>query len=299
MAERRQRLARWLFWATPALWSANYLVARAADGVIAPHQLALGRWALALALMLPFTWAALAHEPRRWLAEWRQLLVLGALGMWICGAFVYIGGQTTSALNIGLIYAACPVAIAVVGVKLLHERMSRAQRIGAMLALAGVVTVVVKGEWARLGEVRFTVGDAWIVVAAVSWVGYSVLLQRWRSVLDPAPRLAAIALGGLVVLAPFTALEALAAPQPDWGWSAIGLVVVAAVLPGALSYQAYSFVQRELGAARTGLMLYLSPLYAAVFAWLLLGEPPQGYHALGAAMILPSIWLASRGTARG
>ena len=87
--------------------------------------------ALALALMLPFTWAALARQPRRWLAEWRQLLVLGGLGMWICGAFVYIGGQTTSALNIGLIYAACPVAIAVAGLWLLHERMSMAQRAGA------------------------------------------------------------------------------------------------------------------------------------------------------------------------
>lgn len=298
MPERRRRLARLLMWITPALWSANYLVARAADGVIAPHQLALGRWALALALMLPFTWAALARRPRLWLAEWRQLLVLGALGMWICGAFVYIGGQTTTALNIGLIYAACPVAIAACGVWLLHERMSGGQRVGALLALTGVLYVIAKGELGNLLAVRLTVGDGWIVVAAVSWVGYSILLQRWPSVLDPAPRLAAVALGGLVVLLPFTALEALAAPQPAWGAQALGLVVVAAVLPGALSYQAYSFVQRELGAARTGLMLYLSPLYAALLAWVLLDEAPRAYHAIGAALILPSIWLATRGTLR-
>ena len=47
--------------------------------------------------MLPFTWGALAAQPRGWLREWPQLLALGALGalgMWICGAFVYIGGQT-------------------------------------------------------------------------------------------------------------------------------------------------------------------------------------------------------------
>jgi len=298
MTDRRQRLARLLMWVTPALWSANYLVARAADGVIAPHQLALGRWALALALMLPFTWRALACEPRRWLAEWRELAVLGALGMWICGAFVYIGGQTTTALNIGLIYAACPVAIAIAGLWLLHEKMSVAQRAGAGLALLGVLYVIAKGELDNLLGVRFTVGDGWVVVAAASWVAYSVLLQRWRSVLDPAPRLAAIALGGLVVLLPFTALEAWAAPQPAWGWQALGLVVVAAVLPGALSYQAYSYVQRELGAARTGLMLYLSPLYAALLAWALLGEAPRFYHLIGASMILPSIWLATRGASR-
>ena len=72
------------------------------------------------------------------------------------------------------------------------------------------------------------------------------------------------------------------------------LVVLAALLPGALSYTSYAYIQRELGATRTGLMLYLSPLYAALLAWALLGEPPRGYHAVGAALILPSIWLATR-----
>jgi drug/metabolite transporter (DMT)-like permease len=249
--------------------------------------------------MLPFTWRALAHEPRRWLAEWPHLLVLGALGMWICGAFVYIGGQTTSALNIGLIYAASPVLIAVAGLKLLHEPMSGAQRLGAGLALAGVLYVIAKGDLDNLLAVRFTAGDGWIVAAAASWVAYSVLLQRWRSALGPAPRLAAISAGGLVVLLPFTVLEAWAAPQPPWSWQAAGLVAAAAVMPGALAYSAYSFVQRELGAARTGLMLYLSPLYAALLAWVLLGEAPKAYHAIGAAMILPSIWLASQRRPRG
>ena len=62
--------------------------------------------------------------------------MLGALGMWVCGAFVYIGAHTTSAVNIGLIYAATPVAIALAGTRLLHERVTAAQRLGMALALA-------------------------------------------------------------------------------------------------------------------------------------------------------------------
>ena len=70
--------------------------------------------------------------------------------------------------------------------------------------------------------------------------------------------------------------------------------MLAALLPGVLSYGAYSFLQRELGASRTALMLYLSPVYSAFGAWLVLGERPGWYHAAGAALILPSIWLATR-----
>ncbi len=96
-----------------------------------------------------------------------------------------------------------------------------------------------------------------------------------------------------------SAMLALEVLRPAWGWRATGLVVLAALRPGVLSYGAYSLLQRELGASRTAMMLYLSPLYAAVLAWWLLGEVPGWYHAVGAALILPSIWLATRGAPSG
>jgi drug/metabolite transporter (DMT)-like permease len=290
----RLRIARWLLWITPALWSSNYIIARASEGVIAPHALALGRWLLALALLLPLSLAALVAGWPQWRHEWKQLLLLGALGMWICGAFVYIGAHTTSATNIGLIYAATPVAIAFVSARLLRERQHAGQRAGMVLALAGVLFVIAKGDPGNLLAVRFTVGDLWILAAAVAWVAYTVLLQRWPSALGPTPRLAAITCGGVLVLLPFTALEALVQPGPPLGARALLLIVLAGLLPGFMSYQAYAYMLRELGAARSSLVMYLAPVYAAFTAWALLGEAPSGYHAVGAALILPAIWLATR-----
>jgi drug/metabolite transporter (DMT)-like permease len=283
-----------LLWIVPALWSSNYLIARLADGFIAPHALAFGRWALALALMLPFVARELFTRGLPWHREWKQLLVLGATGMWICGAWVYLGGRSTTAANIALIYAASPVAIAVVGTKLLHERMSRVQGAAVGFALAGVLFIIARGEPARLLTLQLNAGDGWIVAAAVSWVAYSVLLKRWPSVLSPAARLAAIIAGGVVVLLPFTLAEAWWTTTPPWGWQAAALVTLAAVLPGVLSYTAYSYLQRELGAARSALLLYLAPVYGGIGGWLVLGERPGWHHAVGAALILPSIWLATR-----
>jgi drug/metabolite transporter (DMT)-like permease len=141
-ASRRLRIAQVLLWITPALWSSNYIIARASDGVIAPHMLALGRWGLALALLLPLSAGALVAGFAQWKQEWMRMLLLGALGMWICGAFVDQGAHTTSAINIGLIYAATPVAIAFASTKLLRERVSSWQRAGMALALSGVVFVI-------------------------------------------------------------------------------------------------------------------------------------------------------------
>ena len=296
-APRSGRAARWapvLLWVVPALWSSNYVIARAAEGVIAPHLLASGRWLLAGLVLLPFAGRGLLEQRAAWRSEWKQLLALGALGMWICGAWVYLGGQTTTSTNIALIYAATPVAIVALSARLLQERMSGLQKLGGALALLGVLFVVTKGQLQNLLAVRFTVGDGWIVACAVSWTAYSVLLKYWPSRLSPAQRLVAIIAGGLVLLLPFTALEAWLAPGPPLGARALMLVVVAALLPGAFSYAAHAYIQRELGASRTSLMLYLSPVYGALLAWALLGEVPQAYHLGGAALILPSIWLATR-----
>lgn len=291
---RRQRLAHILLFVTPGLWSANYIVARAAPGVVEPHMLAFWRWLLALALMLPMAWPALRRQWPAWRHEWKDALLLGALGMWICGAFVYIGGRTTAATNIGLIYAICPVLIAGASAVLFGERFGRLQTAGVALALAGMLLVVAKGSPANLLAVRFTAGDLWIVTAATSWAAYSVLLRLRPSVLDPFARLAVITLGGLVVLLPLTIAEAAISGIPEISLRAFGLALLAALLPGFGAYQAYSFMQRELGAARTGLVMYLGPLYAALTAWWLLDEVPRWYHLAAALLILPGIWLATR-----
>ncbi len=283
-----------LLFVVPALWSSNYLIARLAHGVVHPHALAFGRWCLAVLILLPFVGAGLWRQRAAVAAECKHLLVLGALGMWICGAWVYLGGQTTSATNIALIYAVTPVAIAAAGVKLLHERMSGAQRIAVAGALAGVLFIVAKGDLGNLVAVRFTPGDGWILAAAASWTAYSVLLKRWPSALSPAARLAAIGAGGLVVLAPFVVFEALTQPPLPLTPRALAFVALAALLPGALSYAAHAYLQRELGAARTALLLYLAPVYGGALAWWILGERPGWHHLVGALLILPSIWLATR-----
>jgi len=283
-----------LLFLVPALWSSNYLIARLANDVIHPHALAFGRWALAFALLLPFVGAGLLANFAAVRREWKHLLVLGALGMWICGAWVYIAAHTTSAANIALIYAAAPVAIAIAGVKVLHERMGRLQWAAVASALAGVLFVIARGDAQNLLGLRLAPGDAWIVAAAIAWTAYSVLLKHWPSALGPGERLAAIIGGGLVWLVPATVWEWLTAAPLPITTQGLFLILLGAVLPGVLSYGAYSLLQRELGVARTALMQYLAPVYGALGAWWVLGEVPHWYHGVGAALILPSIWLATQ-----
>ncbi len=288
------RLAQVLLFVAPALWSVNYVVARWAPGVIAPHALALGRWCLAALILAAFCHREIAAKSAAIRTEWRQMLVLGALGMWICGSFVYIGGRSTTAVNIGLLYAATPVLIVFASALFLRERVGARQAIGVALGVAGVLHVVLRGDWQALLQLRVNVGDAWIGGAVASWTAYSLLLRGWPSAFSPIARLTLIVCFGSMVLIPFTLAEARWWLPSELSWKSFGLVVLAALLPGAGAYGAFSYMQRALGVARASVVQYLGPLYSAAIGWAVLGEQIEVFHGVGALLILPGVWLSTR-----
>lgn len=294
----RHRLALALIFITPALWAVNALIARKAGGVIEPHLLAMLRWLIASAFFAIGTHTEIWTHRRQVLADGPHYLVLGALGMWICGAWVYIGGHTTSAANIGLIYAISPVLIVLASALWLGESFGPRQALGVGLALAGVLHVVLKGQWSALAAVQFVPGDGWILAATLSWTQYSLLLRKWHSPLGVGARLALISLAGALINLPFALWEIFSSPLPSLTPQGSMLALTAAVIPGFGAYLAHSYMQRELGAARVSVVLYLSPIYTALMAWVVLGESLHAFHFWGMALVLPGIFLVTRGPAR-
>jgi drug/metabolite transporter (DMT)-like permease len=295
----RRRLAWALLLLSPAMFGVNMLMARYAT-FVPPNALALGRWFLVAVLLLPFAWPRLVQHRHALTREWPDLLVLGAIGMWICGAWVYIGGRTTPALNIGLIYAASPILVVALGRLLYREKLTAARLAGIVLCLAGVAAVFARGRFDNLLSVRFTEGDLWIAAASASWGLYSVLLKLRPSALDPLTRLCAISFAGSLVLLPFAIGEAMLWQGPDFtDWRTWASWLVLAVIPGVGAYGAFAFCIRELGPSVTSVSMYLGPLYVGLMAWATLGEAPQWYHLLGTALVLPGLFLATRPPAKG
>lgn len=293
LPDPKERLALALIWVTPALWTVNYIIARTAPGVIEPYALALGRWSVAGLLLTIFARSELWRERKAIGAVWYQYVVLGFFGMLVCGAWVYLGAKTTSAMNIALIYSASPVLISLGAVLCLRERFRWQQALGVALAMAGVLHVVVKGQWVALGQVHWLVGDAWIVAAMVAWALYALLQKMWPSRLSATARLAATCMGGVLVLIPCAVWEWQLPGTPDWSWLATAMVLAGALVPGLAAYWIYGWSQKILGASCVAVTLYLGPLYAALAAYGILGESLGLHHLVGVALILPGVFLVT------
>jgi len=296
-AHRARQIALVLLFVVPVLFSTNIIAARAVSEFIPPFALAFWRWWLAFLLFLPAIAPDLMRYRREIISEWRDLLVLGILGMGICGAFVYVGADTTSATNIGLIYATAPIMIAGAATLMYREPLGRAKAFGILLSLVGVLVIVFRGDIDALRSLALVPGDIWIATASVSWAVYSVMLRYRPSVLPGRVRFAATMLFGALALLPFHVVEHIGGTVMQLNIETIGAILIVAIVPGLGAYLGYARIQRALGASPTALILYLAPIYTALMAWLILGESMRLYHLVGAALILPGIFLSTRHTA--
>lgn len=294
-APRRVALhAHTLFLLGSAFMGSNAVIGRAAAQVVPPVGLAFWRWLVAFLIVLPFAWRGLVRHRRVLLAGWKRFLALGALGMGICGAIVYMGLQHTSATNAGLIYAVSPVLILAIAAIALKEPVAPRQIAGIALALAGVLAILARGDVNALLGLAFNRGDLLVLAGAAAWAVYTVLLRRGGGApLPVVTQFAANALSGVLVLAPFYAWETLSGHPVVPTWETAVRILGVALVASVLAFLAYQKTIALLGPARAGTALYVSPVWVALFAWALLGESLQPFHLAGAALIAPGVVLAT------
>jgi drug/metabolite transporter (DMT)-like permease len=78
------------------------------------------------------------------------------------------------------------------------------------------------------------------------------------------------------------------------GWL---VTLFVAIGPSCLAQLFYLRGVDLIGPGRAGVFVNLVPVFAAILAVALLGEPFAAYHAVALALVIGGIWLAQRGAA--
>ncbi|MCA8907161.1 MAG: DMT family transporter [Rhodospirillaceae bacterium] len=286
------KIAYLLLAIAPLCMASNVVIGRAAADTVPPVALAFWRWTTATALLMPFALPSLWRYRRVLWAAAPRVLALGLTGMALSASFVYTGVSHTTAANAGLIYAISPVLIILIGVVFRGEKVSWQQIAGIVLAIAGVVVIVTRGDPTYLLDLQINPGDLWVVGAALCWAIYSVLLREGSVPVPTLPMFAITALAGVICLAPAYAVDTWISAPVDWTREAIASVAGVAVIASVLAFGLYQIGIRSVGPARAGVFNYLIPVYAVALGVMLLGETLAVFHGLGLALILPGLLLA-------
>ena len=278
---------------TNLFWSGNMVVGRALRGDVPPFSLAFWRWAIALALTLPL---ALPHLRAQWpllKRGWRVIVALGLLGVGGYNTLAYVALQYTAATNAVLLNSFIPIATIALSWAFLHKRLHGVEWLGVLISLAGVTTIVARGELATLAGLSLNVGDLWMLVAVFVWAFYTIGLQ-WRPAgIDPMLMLAAFTSVGLLALAPAYAWEIAQGRHIALTPPALAGIAYTGVLPAFVGYVFYNRAVGEVGASKASLFIHLMPVFGTLLSALFLDEIPQRYHFIGIALVFAGIYLTA------
>lgn len=278
---------------TTLFWSGNMVLGRAIRDDVPPLSLAFWRWAIALALVLPL---ALPHLRTQWpllKRGWKEIVVLGLLGVGGYNTLAYIALQYTTATNATLLNSFIPVATIALSWAFLKKHLHGIEWIGVLLSLCGVVVIVSRADLGVLAALSLNIGDVWMLAAVLTWAIYTIGLQWRPQGVDPMLMLAAFTVVGLLVLAPAYAWEVLQGRTIHVSAGSLAGIAYTGIFPGFLGYVFYNRAVGEVGASKASLFIHLMPVFGTLLSALLLNEVPQGYHYAGIALIFAGIYLTT------
>ncbi len=278
---------------TALFWAGNTLVGRAVIDELPPLGFgfwrSFGAFLIIAPIGLPRVWRARAVI----VEHWRFLVLLGTLGMTGFALLVFVALHHTDAVNGTLIQGTQPIIIVVLSWLILGRAITRLQGLGIVVALAGLMVIVARGDAAVLAGLRLNVGDPIMWLGVLSHGIFSVMLVLRPQSLDLICLMTVAFFVGAVTSLPFHLWEiADGRPMPltlTAAW-AVGFV---ALFPSVLAQLFWAESIRRVGAAMAGYFLYLIPVFGPVLAIVLLGETFAWYHAVGIAAIFAGIYFAT------
>jgi drug/metabolite transporter (DMT)-like permease len=278
---------------TALFWGGNAIAGRLAVGEVSPMVLTALRWVIVVAVMLPLTGRQLAEA---WpvLRDRRvSTILMGIFGFTGFNGLFYAAAHHTTAVNLTIFQGSIPVLVLIGMVLFFGLRAVPLQILGMAVTLLGVVVVSVKGSLEILRSLAFNIGDVWTLIACVFYAGYTLGLRR-RPQIPGLVYFTALAIVAFLSSLPLLAFE-VATGTVQWptlkGWA---VLLYVGLLPSLLAQIFYIRGVELIGPARAGLFVNLVPVFGALLAVVLLGEPFAFYHALGLALVLGGIALAER-----
>ena len=169
---------------------------------------------------------------------------------------VYVGLQSTTALNGGLIPVSRPVIILVLAWLLFRGSVTGHQWLGIGIATIGVLVVLTRGDAAVLGGLDFNQGDLWLVASSIGIATYQVLIARTPKELDQKALLQMLITLGAVMLLPVYLWETSSGRPVTPDWLTAGAVLYVAVFPSIIAIYLINAGILALGPARAGVKLW-------------------------------------------
>ena len=274
---------------TIIIWSNTFVSSKILlHNGLSPAEIFAIRFALAYVAIIPFTHSKLWCDN---LKDELLMLVLGATG----GALYFLAENTalkyTGVSNVCLLVCSAPLLTALLARWFgKSEKMSSRLITGSLIAFAGAALVIVE-DWKHM-QLKL-LGDMLALCGALSWAVYQLIIKRMCGKYSTVFITRKVFAYGLLTIAAFFVFDHPSFPLDSMLHPVVaGNLLFLGIIASGLCFWVWNIVIDHLGAVATSAYIYLQPLFAAITASFVLGEPITGSVVAGAVLIIAGVYWA-------
>jgi len=276
-----------------AIWSGNFIVARDLSETIPPISLAFWRWIIAFLALTPFAIKSLLKDWKLFKKHFLYLIITSIFGITVFNTLIYVAGQTTTAINLSLISITFPIFIIIISRFLYKEKITIYKMLGIIVVGIGVISIITKGSPTVLFELTFFKGDLWMLLAAIIFAVYSILLKHKPKEINILSFQYATFSLGLLMLFPFYLIELSLVEPTVYDSNAILSIIYIGIGASLISFILWNKAILLIGPVRSGMVYYTLPLFSGLLAFILLKENLTFNHLYSAFLIISGIILSN------
>lgn len=281
---------------TNLIFGANYSVVQyiAARGVqpFGLNAIRVGVCTVLLWLLIFF----IPHKPGIRKEHSGRMLICALTGV-VINQLLFIKGLTlTLSMHASLLMLITPVFVTLTAAWLIKEPLNVYKFFGLAIGISGAIMLVLVKESSNNnnGDKNILLGNLLIVVNAVSYAFYFVLVKPLMEAYHPFHVIRWIFTLGLVFVLPIGWREFTDIPWAVFSvaeYAALAFIVIGATF---LAYLFNLYGISKLGASVAGAYIYTQPVFASVIAIFVLGESLTLYKIIAASLIVGGVLLVNK-----
>lgn len=274
-------------------WSFNIIIASYFATSLQPFEIAFGRWFVAAFILVPLAWTGLRRNFRLLFEHAWLILALALTGIVWDNTLIYYAGHTASAVNMGLLDVTGPIFLVVMSWIFLKTPIEAKQIIGLLIAVIGVLTIILRGDFTRLADFTFVSGDGIMLINTFCFAVYSLLQSKRPPKIDQPTMLAATVIVGLIIIYPFMMTTVGISGLRHLRKIDFAVFFYLGIFNSVISYLSWNSALNKIGNVKTGIIYYLLPIFSGIEAYYILHEKIYSSQIWGGLLIILGIALTS------
>ncbi|EGQ8310501.1 DMT family transporter [Vibrio parahaemolyticus] len=273
---------------TVMIWGGNSIVNKMAASTIEPSAMSFYRWFVAMVLLTPFCLPAVIKQRHVIRPYLTKLAFLALLGMVLNQSLGYYAGLTTTASNMALITSLVPLISVFLSVPLLGKSVSMLSIVGGVISLGGLAFMLGHGDVTYFLHQDMTQGDSLMLLAALVYAAYCVLLKRWKMPFNSLTLVYMQGFFSVIMLTPLWLSSEQLLPSQE----ALPLIAYAGIAASLFAPLMWVKAIDLIGADSSAMFMNLMPVVSVALASTLLGEEIHVYHIIGGLMVISGVILS-------